>query len=126
MSVGHITAAGTLLALVAGVAGAAASALPRSAELSFAGLGPVRIGMTGARAERAAGRPLDVSPIAGDGSCGTAAIGPGATALFTGDRLARIYLSSRRHATGSGLRIGTTTRRVLETYGGRVVREPHK
>ena len=111
--------------LVALVAATAALALPRSARITTAGLGAIKIGMTERQVERAAGQRITREVGAGDGSCTTATLGRGLSALFTGPRLARIYVRSRRHATRSGVRVGDTERKVLTTYPGEIVREPH-
>jgi len=47
-------------------------------------------------------------------------------ALFTEDRLARIYVYTRRYATRSGVRVGDSEQDVLDTYPGEIVRTPHE
>ena len=100
-----------------------AHALPRDARISFAGLGAVKLGMTERQVETAAGREL--AP-AGRRSCATAQFAYRTFGLFSGNRLARIYVNSRRFATRrTGLRRDARTQRVLDAYGTRVRREPH-
>jgi hypothetical protein len=113
------------LVLVASVGASSAVALPRSARITTAGLGAIKIGMTERQVEKAAKRRITREVGAGDGSCTTASLGDKLTALFTGPRLARIYVRGRRYATRSGVRVGDTEQKVLATYPGEIVREPH-
>jgi hypothetical protein len=113
------------LALVITVCGAAsASGLSRDARITTGGLGPVTIGMTERQVERAAKR--SVTRRGDRGECSVARIGDKVEGLFTGSRLARIYVGTRRYATRSGVRIGDSEKKVLSVYAGDVVREPHK
>ena len=115
-----------VLLTVAVVAAAAttAQALSRSARITTAGLGPVKIGMTEKQVERALKRPIAVR-ASGNGSCGSARMGRRLFGLFSGRRLARVYVGSTRYATRSGIRVGDSEQAVLDTYRGEVVREPH-
>lgn len=102
-----------------------ASALSRKARITTGGLGPVKIGMTERQVEKAAKRRINRQGGAGAESCTTAELGDKTSGLFTGDRLARIYVRTRRYATRSGIRIGDSEEDVLETYPGDIVTEPH-
>ncbi len=84
----------------------AAVALPRTAKITTAGLGPIKIGMTERQVEQAAERTLTRQGDVGTGGCTTARIGDKLFGLFTGPRLTRIYVGSRRYSTRSGIRIG--------------------
>ena len=120
---GIFTAAALLL--VAFVGATSAVALPRTARITTAGLGAIKIGMTERQVEKAAKRRITREEGAGNGTCTTARIGDKLFGLFTGPRLARIYVGSRRYATRSGVRVGDTEQKVLATYPGEIVRESH-
>jgi len=113
-------------ALVLVLGGGSAAALSRSARITTAGLGPIKIGMTERQVEKAAKRSITRRGGAGSGECTTATIGDKTYGLFTGDRLARIYVGTRRYATRSGVRVGDAESKVLATYPGKIVRERHK
>jgi len=115
-------AAVLILALLTG----SASALSRNARISTAGLGPVKIGMTERQVERKAKRSIRRQEGAAGPSCTTARFGSKDFLLFSGKRLARIYVNSRRYATRSGVRVGDSERKVIDTYGDEVVRTPHE
>ena len=119
--------ASVVLAAIATVAAGAAvaEALSRNAVITTSGLGPIKIGMTERQVERAAGRSIRRRGGAGTGDCTTATFGNKVFGLFTGDRLARIYVGSRRYATRSGVRVGDSEQKVLTTYAGEIVRERH-
>ena len=102
-----------------------ATALPRDARITTAGLGAIKIGMTERQVERAGHRRITLRGGAGDGSCRTATLGDKIHGLFTGDRLARIYVRSRRYATRSGIRVGASEADVYKTYPGDVVARQH-
>ena len=121
----RLRACGACMFAAALCGASAASALPRSASISTAGLGPIEIGMTERQVERAAGRSITRRGGAGDGQCTSGAIGNKVYGLFTGERLARIYVGSRRYATRSGVRVGDSEQKVLATYPGQIVRERH-
>ena len=74
---------------------------------------------------RAGHRRITLRGEAGDRSCRTATFGDKLYGLFTGDRLARIYVGSRRYATRSGIRVGASEADVYKTYRGQVVARPH-
>jgi hypothetical protein len=101
-----------------------AAALPKSAKITTAGLGAVKIGMTERQVEKAAKRAITRE---GDlNGCSSAKLGDKVFGLFTGNRLARIYVNSRRYATKSGLRVGATEAQVRAAYGSQVVVRRHK
>jgi len=104
---------------------AAATALPRDATLSTAGLGPIRIGMTEAEVEQAGGRAITRQESGGGSECTTATLGKNLFGLFDGPRLARIYVNSRLYATRKGIRVGDSERRVLAVYGRNLTRSRH-
>ena len=81
--------------------------------------------MTERQVERAGHRRITLRGEAGDRSCRTATLGDKLYGLFTGDRLARIYVGSRRYATRSGIRVGASEADVYKTYRGQVVARPH-
>lgn len=103
----------------------AASALSRNARITTAGLGPVKIGMTERQVEKAAKRSVRREGGASTG-CTTATFGRRSFFLFTGKRLARIYVGTSRYATRSGIRVGDSEQQVLRTYPGDIVRTPHQ
>jgi hypothetical protein len=105
---------------------ASATALPRTARITTAGLGAIKIGMTERQVERAGNRRIRLQGGAGSGDCRTATMGGKLYGLFTGDRLARIYVGSRRYATRSGIRVGATESDVYDTYPGQIVSRPHQ
>lgn len=101
-----------------------AAALPRSAKITTAGLGAIKIGMTERQVEKAGKRAITRE---GDlNGCSSATLGSKVFGLFTGNRLARIYVNSRRYATKSGLRVGATEAQVRAAYGSQLVVRPHK
>src|SRR4051812_35639827 len=103
-----------LLALSAGPA----VALPRSAKITTAGLGAIKIGMTERQVERAGKRAITKQ---GDlNGCSSPKLGERVIGLFSGARLARIYVASRRYATKSGLRVGATEAQVRAAYGSQL------
>jgi hypothetical protein len=119
-------AAAIFAGVVALVGGSApASALPRSATITTAGLGAIKIGMSERQVERAAKRPITRREGAGTGGCTTAKLGDKLFGLFAGPRLARIYVGSRRYATRSGVRVGDSEQKVIAIYAGQIVRERH-
>ena len=107
-------------------AAAVAVALPSSARLTTAGLGPIEIGMTVAQVERAGKRELTFGGDDVNAPCATAALGKDVFGLFSKGRLARVYVRSRIYATRTGIRVGDTQRKVLARYGRSVARSPHK
>ena len=115
-----------VVAVVACLPASPATALPRQARITTAGLGAIKIGMTERQVERAGQRRITLRGGAGDGSCRTATFGDKIHGLFTGDRLARIYVGSRRYATRSGIRVGATEADVYKTYPGDIVARQHE
>jgi hypothetical protein len=103
-----------------------AVALPRSAKITTAGLGPIKIGMTEAQVEQAGGRPITREGDTGAGGCSTATLGTNVSGLFSGTRLARIYVGSPVYTTRKGIRVGDAQRRVIRAYGRSLASAPHK
>ena len=130
------TAAVWILALsgfpaVASGAGATATAVTSRSKLTTSGIGPLRVGMTIAQAERAAGTRLRVSRNAGTGVCFVASLrrGPrGLSFLGTGQRIARVDVTGRRNriTTPTGARIGDTEARIERLFPGRIDVTPHR
>ena len=73
---------------------ATAVALPSSAKLTTAGLGPIKIGMTVAQVEAAGKRELAFEGGDANAACATAALGSKLFGLFSKGRLARIYVAA--------------------------------
>lgn len=124
MSRARVAATVLTTALATAAFAASAHALPRTAKITTAGLGAIKIGMTERQVERAGKRAI--TKEGGVGDCSTAKLGDKLFGLFTGDRLARIYVNSRRYATRSGLRVGATEAQVRAAYGSQLVIRPHK
>jgi hypothetical protein len=121
-------AAYMLVCAVLWVAGEARAAEPawRTRMDSF---GPVRIGMTRAQAERAAGLPLADDRAVSAAYCYyldfTRGI-KGVVFMFTEGRIARVDVLAAGYATLSGARIGDSEARLRELYGERAKFLPHK
>ncbi len=103
-------------------AASASAALSTKARISHSGLGPVKLGMTEAQVERAAKRAINSSSATP--GCGTAPLAGKTYGLFTGKRLRRIYVNTPRFATSKGVRVGSSERRLLAAYPGRLKRQP--
>lgn len=114
-----------LTAVFAAMAPPSASALPASARVTTAGLGAIKIGMTERQVEKAAKRSITREGPPGL-DCTTATFGKNLYGLFTGNRLARIYVRSRRYATRSGIRVGATEAQVFAAYRGQVSSRRHQ
>ena len=124
-----------LLALFAGLASASATAADQT--LTFAGLEPVRIGMTVPDAERALGaklKPLDKGDGISRDVCWLTERADGASPWLTymvqNGRIVRIDIwqdtaDAPAVATDAGVRIGTTEASILEKYGARLQPEGH-
>lgn len=112
-------------AALAGIT-ATAVALPSGARLTTAGLGPVKIGMTIAQAERAGKRDITFEGGDANALCATASLGSNLFGLFSKGRLARIYVRSRNYATLKAIYVGDRQAKVLSRYGPSLKRSPHK
>jgi hypothetical protein len=90
------------------------------------GIGPVRVGMTLAEVEAAAG--VRLAALASDGCEYRPLRSPDGNvlAMFTGGRVARIDVREPAAATAAGVHVGDTSTRVRELYGNAVVATPHK
>ncbi len=117
----------------AAIAGAAAIgtatvalALPSSAKLTAAGLGPIELSMTVAQVEAAGKREITFEGGDANAGCATAALGSKVYGLFSKGRLARIYVPTRGYATRTNIRVGDSERKVVVRYGRAVTRSPHK
>ena len=101
--------------------------------LSLTGIGPVVVGMTVAEAQEAAGVPI--GPLTGSApdppgtACTYVAAPPDdpiVLLMVTDGVVARIDVTDASPiATLSGITIGSTEQEVLDTYGYRIVVEPH-
>ena len=111
---------------VAGAAAAVADALPSSARLTTAGLGPIKIGMTIAQVEQAGNREVAFEGGDANAACASGALGSKLYGLFSKGRLTRIYVASRLYATRTSIRVGDSQRKVLARYGRSITREPHE
>lgn len=110
----------------AGSAATAAAALTKADRISHSGLGPIKLGMTEPQIERATKRQIKLSTPAAGSTCATATIAGKTSGLFTGKRLRRIYVRTTKFATTKGVRVGSSEKRVLAAYSGKVVRVPQK
>jgi pimeloyl-ACP methyl ester carboxylesterase len=113
--------------------------LDRSSQIDIRGIGPVRIGMTVAEAERASGVPFEVQgfeafdrecyhvlPRGMDGLAFMASPRPGERLTDPRQgRIVRVSVSKTPHQTLSGIRVGSTEGEVLRTYPGQLAIEPH-
>jgi hypothetical protein len=108
-----------------GVVGTAHAALSSRAVITTSGVGPIRIGMTVAQAERRLGHELAVERF--NPPCGTATLSNRLRtyALFTGPRIAYISVRSPRIRTSRGVRVGDTISRLLARYPGRLAEVPN-
>ena len=122
---GQAIAVAIACAAVLGAAATAALALPSSARLTTAGLGPIKIGMTIAQVEQAGNRELTFEGGDANAVCASAALGARLYGLFSKGRLTRIYVSSSRYATRTNIRVGDSQRKVLARYGRGLVRQKH-
>ena len=111
-------AAITLL-IASALAGAELHTVYSNARLSFAGFGPVLIGMTSERA-RTLGGPLIDEPSPNEG-CDYLIVrdDPGISFMVANGIIARIDISDAHHQTLAGLRIGDSEARVRRLYKGR-------
>jgi hypothetical protein len=115
---GPLLAASALL----GSAPSAEAALTDRSRISTSGLGPLKLGMTLAQAERATGRRI--TPREGNGDCDYGVLHPrslGVEMLTTRGRIAVVYVSRRGIATRSGARVRDTPRRLRALYGSELV-----
>ena len=90
-------------------------------------VGPVRVGMTVADAERALGAGF--LPLTDQGECAyrTSMVAPdGVRFMQIDDRIARVDIGAPGVGTGGGIEIGATEARVREVYGPGVSLSPHK
>ena len=97
--------------------------------VSMDGFGPIRVGMTRAQAERAAGLPLSDDSAVRGAYCyylDLARSAKGVVFMFTDSRIARIDVQATGYATLSGARIGDSEARLRDLYGERAKFSPHK
>src|SRR5471032_524091 len=120
--------AGFLLSATLGVAGAVGAA-DSAWRTRVDGFGPVRIWMTRAQAERAAGLPMSDDRELTSAYCYyldfTRSI-KGVIFMVTEGRISRVDVLAAGYATLSGARIGDTEARLRELYGERAKFAPHK
>ena len=81
--------------------------------------------MTEAQIERATKRPIKLTSSRGS-DCALSTIAGKTQGLFTGKRLRRIYIRTTQFATKQGIRVGSSERRVLAAYPGKLVRVKQK
>ena len=115
----------TTAALGAGAgegAGPTAARLKPTSKVSTQGLGPVRIGMTKVRAERAAGVRMRYLGGARSGCryMRPADRGIRASFMLTRGRISRVDVSRRGIATPSGIRVGDSEASVRRRFAGRL------
>jgi hypothetical protein len=96
-----------------------------TAGVSFAGVPPLRIGMTAAQARQALGMPAS-SAKSGECSYLDSKGRMHAYAMLVRDTVARIDVRDNTLPTAAGVRVGDAESRVRELYRGRVKTEPHK
>jgi hypothetical protein len=96
-----------------------------TAGVNFAGVAPLRIGMTAAQAREALGMPAS-STKSGECSYLDTKGRMHAFAMLVRDTVARIDIRDNTIATDAGVRVGDAESRVREAYQGRVKTEPHK
>lgn len=96
-----------------------------SSGVSFAGVPPLRIGMTAAEARQALGMPAS-SAKSGECSYLDTKGRMHAFAMLVRDTVARIDVRDNTLATDAGARVGDAESRVRDLYRGRVQTEPHK
>jgi len=99
--------------------------------LDLTRLGPVRIGMTLAEAEQAAGVPFVVPQMQPDvdGLCTVVrpeSTLPGVTFLLVDQRITMIHIDApATNPTRSGVRVGSSEQQVRETYGDALEEREH-
>jgi len=111
----------------------AAGQLDPSDGLSLTGIGPIVVGMTVPEAQEAAGVPIGPPPGSAPDPAATACSyvaarpdDPIVLLMVTDGVISRIDVSGEYPvATLSGISIGSTEQEVLDTYGFRIVIEPH-
>ncbi len=122
---------GAIAAIAAGVLWSqpARAALDEDAQANAQGLGPVRIGMTVAQAEKAIGAPITYDPSAGGGrDCRYAWPSAGMKQvrfIIARGVILRIDISDYAITTDKGARIGDAEARIKAIYAGDVVENPH-
>lgn len=100
----------------------AAARLTSASKVSTQGLGPVRVGMSKARSERAAGMPMRFS---GPARFGCRYMEPAdrrvrASFMLTRGRVVRVDVARRGIATPSGVRVGDSEASVRRRFAGRL------
>lgn len=118
-----------VLVLFAGSAlpAAAATPLPSTERLGYAGMGPARIGLGFFELVEAAGRRMTVGPEVNEGCTYTFPEGLDGVAFMLRDRkVARIDVEKGPYLTISGAKIGDTEETVKRLYRGKVKVTPHK
>ena len=93
--------------------------------VTFAGVSPLRIGMTAAEARQALGMPAS-STKSGECSYLDTKGRTHAFVMLVHDTVVRLDVRDSTIATEAGARVGDAESHVLELYRGRVKSEPHK
>ena len=105
------------------------AALTEEAQANAEGLGPVKIGMTVAQAEKALGAPIAYDPNAGGGGgCRYAWPSAGMRQIrfiIARGVILRVDINDYQITTDKGARIGDPEARIKALYGGDVVEMPH-
>jgi hypothetical protein len=120
LTIGVLILAGTSLSSAGGF---------ENARLSLESFGPVRVGMTIAEPQRAAGveTQLDDSRFASE-NCSflRVVLDPNVQFMIEDGKVSRIDITDAHHKTVEGVGIGDTEARAQSVYGGKLEVEPHK
>jgi len=106
------------------IAEATAPALTLGSRITELGIGPVRIGMTAAQAEQAAGHQVQIGIDINLG-CRSDTIGPhgyGLSTLTRNGRIATMFVGRRGLATSRGIRVGDSVGKLRRAYRSTVHR----
>ena len=118
--------AATALTVTVALALSAQEAQSPQWRVSIRSFGPVRIGMTLARAARALGERLHYVDVEeGCGHVRPRTAPPGTSFMVVNGRIARVDVDSGDVATLSGAHIGSTEAEVQHLYPGQIRVEPH-
>jgi len=115
--------------LIAGIFAFALCAVPALGAdvLTSEGLGPVKIGMSHAEVEKAAGTKLKLPKPEPGGNCATAKIPGGkGTFMFFDRRLVRIDIRQPGVTTAEGAAVGMTENELRKIYGKKAEFTPHR